>query len=650
MIPPSERRKIADFFSFFPSSLSTSPPSSTSSFSSSSTSQSLLPSLLEVGVWLPFAAPPPVFIPPAYPQCIPSYFRDSFRSIISDYLARGIISRVSEAFARAISPVFLVPRPGKVPRLVLDLKRLNSLLVPPPKFSLPRVTSPPPLYSGRGSQGFTVDFESGFYSVEMHSSALPFLCFRGMGQDVYCFNRLVMGLSWAPFIFQTVSQAAVSIALSFVDGVEGCVYIDDAVFSSPKKDPDKRNVLLAIFQALGFSVNWSKSTDWSGQLQWLGFSLDLESNSILPLRSKVAKARREARAFARGAESPSLSFSVRAVASTLGRLTHLSPSFPSLLLITKPLQQEVSIMARTVGWKGTMSVLPSRGRSWRRVVDLLSQPPIPLPISPPPFTRILSTDASDLGTGWVLRDSHGNLLREGSRHFLGEDIASPINAKEYKALRWALEDCSDLVRDQAVLCRLDNTNCVSWVRKKTASWKARQDAFAVWSLARDLRFSLTPVWVPSKDQEADALSRKPLPNDWSLPPPLQRKLLRKFSLNPSETLEACAHPSSHLLPRFGYRGGSEDVLLLRWVREASPPWLHPPPRLWRTLLPRLSNMAWKAVVLIPSFMKSELQFLLRRRASPITWIRSSQLRWPQWGQPPFRAPLACFLVDQRLPS
>nr|GAT46647.1 predicted protein [Mycena chlorophos] len=148
------------------------------------------------------------------------------------WIELGVIEPSKSPWA---APVFIVYRNSK-PRMVIDLRKLNELVVPD-EFPLPRQEDI--LQSLSGAQWLTtLDALAGFTQLTMAPSSaekLAFRCHRGLWQ----FKRMPFGYRNGPGVFQRVMQNVLAPFL----WIFALVYIDDIVIFSLTFDDHVRHLV-----------------------------------------------------------------------------------------------------------------------------------------------------------------------------------------------------------------------------------------------------------------------------------------------------------------------------------------------------------------------------------------------------------------------
>ena len=202
-------------------------------------------SIMMEGFRLTFHTDPPLSTFP--PKCaLPSEGHlPILRSFLPDLLARNIIREVAEPQPLYFSRIFVVEKKGGSFRPVIDLSRLNKLLVVS-KFKMETV---PRIAKGLVGPlwGCTMDLKDAYFLVPIFWHHQKFLAFVVDGRH-YVFMRLPFGLSPAPWCFHRVIKP-VKARLHLL-GIRINSYLDDFFLSHPARDGLKvdTEVVLSLFR------------------------------------------------------------------------------------------------------------------------------------------------------------------------------------------------------------------------------------------------------------------------------------------------------------------------------------------------------------------------------------------------------------------
>ena len=208
------------------------------------------------GLALEFESPPPLTLtPPPYALPDPSQLED-IREFLPVLLSRRLIRPIKSPVPLFFSRVFIVPKKDGPNRLIIDLSRLNEVLVTP-SFKMERIWDiasciVEPMW------GCTIDLQDAFYHIPMAWFFHVFLAFV-VDCQTYVFQVLPFGLAIAPWAFSRVTKP-ISSRLHLLL-IRFHAYLDIfLVLASSRLDLlEKTSVVLSLLERLGLSVNQKKS-------------------------------------------------------------------------------------------------------------------------------------------------------------------------------------------------------------------------------------------------------------------------------------------------------------------------------------------------------------------------------------------------------
>lgn len=178
-----------------------------------------------------------------------------------------------------VQPLHVIIKPGKKPRLVIDLSRnLNSHLRYE-YFSYASVRDAAEL-STPGCWYGKLDLSNCFLSFPLHVSAIPHFIFRFDGR-LFQFVRMPFGLASAPRIC-TLLLSVVAHRMA-VDGIDRLVrYLDDFLFITETRESMAATLSLAqqLFSDFGLLVNTEKTEGPAQRLSFLGIQLDSVAQTL----------------------------------------------------------------------------------------------------------------------------------------------------------------------------------------------------------------------------------------------------------------------------------------------------------------------------------------------------------------------------------
>ena len=191
------------------------------------------------------------------------FIRDQFDAMEK----AGIVSRSKTTIC---SPVFCVPKPPNLLRMVCNFKKVDRELVhtvnvlPNPELDI--------FSQLHGCTKFSaIDLTTAYYSVLVEENSRKYTGVVLRDGRVYEFNRMPMGFQNAPHHFQT------ALASEFADLPFVHVFLDDLIIAS-KPDEDHWAQVTEVFRrldALHFTVAMYKCQFGFDQLNYLGFTVGI---------------------------------------------------------------------------------------------------------------------------------------------------------------------------------------------------------------------------------------------------------------------------------------------------------------------------------------------------------------------------------------
>ena len=177
-----------------------------------------------------------------------------------------------------IQPLHVIIKPGKKPRLVIDLSRNLNDHLEYEYFNYSCVddaveASHPGCWYGK------LDLSNCFLSFPLHPSVRKYFCFR-FESELYQFTHMPFGLSTAPRVC-TQLLSVVNFALSEL-GVRDVRYLDDFFLIAASEEDMARHLLLAqsAIRQFGLVVNPDKTEGPAQSLSFLGVQLDSVAQTV----------------------------------------------------------------------------------------------------------------------------------------------------------------------------------------------------------------------------------------------------------------------------------------------------------------------------------------------------------------------------------
>jgi len=428
--------------------------------------------------------------PDATPVCeytarkIPHALLPKVRDEIDKMLELGVISPVTVP-TEWCSGIVVVPKPNGGIRMCVDLTHLNTAVR---REIHPMASVDDSLAKLDGSKVFTkLDANSGFHQIPLDEESKLLTTFiTPFGR--FCYNRLAMGISSAPEVFQRTMS-------SLLEGVDGVVcHMDDILIhgaTTSEHDHRVRTVMNRL-QDAGLTLSNEKCEFSKDSVKFLGHIIDASGIRADP--AKVAAI----------AHFPVPS-NVTELQRFMGMVNQLAKFLPSLSEFNEPLRQ---LLRKDSVW--TWGV--HQQKAFQMIKDSLMSPSVLAHYSPHRRT-VVSTDASSVGIGACLFQYDNNGSRRPvcyiSRCLTDTEKNYAVIEKEALAAVWACERLSDYVLGLDFVVETDHKPLVPLLQSTDLS---KMPPRILRFRLRMMRFSPRIVHVPGKSQiTADAFSRAPAP-------------------------------------------------------------------------------------------------------------------------------------------
>ena len=178
------------------------------------------------------------------------------------------------------SPSFGVPKKTGDIRIVTDFRQLNKWVEIDP-FPLPRINESLQKLE-KFKSATALDLSLGFYTIPLDEESKK-LCSTILPWGKYAYERLPMGVSCAPGLFQAVM-------CEVLQGLDVLIYIDDVLIIQRENESEddhlsKIEEVLRRLEKAGFKANLRKSFFMQQEVDYLGYRLT--SNGIGPQPKKI---------------------------------------------------------------------------------------------------------------------------------------------------------------------------------------------------------------------------------------------------------------------------------------------------------------------------------------------------------------------------
>ena len=217
----------------------------------------------------------PVFVKP---RKLPLSLEAPAQEILNELEGLNIMIVCSSPYN---SPGWLVPKPDKSFRFVVDFRLLNKITVPS-HYPVPSVTTFARRF--RGKNVFSkVDLKHGFYSLPLAEDCWKFTATTVNTKKQYCFTRCVMGLCTSTSEFQKFMAHI----FEPIDEDKIAIFVDDVIFmtNTVEEHVDLLGQAFSLMRQFGLVIKIEKCTFLQSEIVFLGHCISVKG--ILPLTDRV---------------------------------------------------------------------------------------------------------------------------------------------------------------------------------------------------------------------------------------------------------------------------------------------------------------------------------------------------------------------------
>ena len=393
-----------------------------------------------------------------------------------------VIERADSPYYNA--PCFLVNKKNGQKRLVIDLRGINSLIVPK-LVQLPRIEELLQTITSKKPKFLTtIDISSAFFQVKISEDSRKYTAFSDPTGIQWQFKRSPFGLATSP------SQLVQIISTLFSDRTRFHSlrsYVDDLIIytSSWKSHLEQLKLTLQTLENANISCNPRKTEIGYSEINYLGYRVS--ANSL-----RISEKRIEA------IGKISAPKNVKGLQRCLGMLTYWKKHIPYYSKHTYNMRQLLK--------KGTPFVWsPACEAELQYIKQTLVKDPILKPLDPTK-NLIISTDGSVYGMGWTVmqEDDDGNLHAVS----YGACATTPAQANysaddlEACALVYALKSIEEIAIHKRITVITDNSHLLHLNKWHPINPRQRR------MLAYLMQYNLSIRFIKgSRNLLADALSR-----------------------------------------------------------------------------------------------------------------------------------------------
>ena len=468
-------------------------------------------------------------------------------------------------------PLLAIVKPGKKPRLCLDLSRGFNEFVKKKRFKYLSLETAVQ-WSSPGCWYYKLDLSSCFLSFPLTKEASDLMCFK-FGQEYWKFTSMPFCLSSAPRLVSALLD--VVSAKLHDEGIIMTRFLDDylGICASEQASLACMSRTAQVLREFGLMVNPGKTEGPSQSIEFLGLWLDSNAQTVSVPEDKMREAKELLRSF-----SARSSASRKSILSLIGKLSFIASVLPAARPFLRFLLDSAPGFRRRLptGFKDDIALWLKYLDSWNGTRRwTLQQEPV-----------VLASDASTQGMGFVVErapdsinallpanlrqgsatgcqwsDSHARL--RSSRHIAEAEFLAPVT--------FALE-AGQALRGAHVVFVMDNSVDVSIINRRRTNSKELLFLLRRLSLAAaQVGFSFTAIHRPGLRNLLPDIMSRPSDNGFSVEsPPSISDICEKVDLKEAQLDPAPLSPSP-LARSYGSFFFSDSVSHIA----ASEPLLHP---------------------------------------------------------------------------
>ena len=221
----------------------------------------------------------------------PFPIKEGEKDIIDKEMGKGcLLGILRKGMTSYSSPIMLIPRKqGDIPRIVSDFRHLNTRLVTLHP-SIPLVRDAIQILGASGCEVISViDLRDAYHTLRLSKKSQKYFSITPYyGSDTYLYQRLGMGLSVSPAVWQNFIQRVLSEIPNHRK--HHLAIMDDCLVHSKKKE--HLTHLIDLFKALirnGLKISPKKCRLFRKKLVYMGHTLLIEDNmpKITPLKTRI---------------------------------------------------------------------------------------------------------------------------------------------------------------------------------------------------------------------------------------------------------------------------------------------------------------------------------------------------------------------------
>jgi hypothetical protein len=200
------------------------------------------------------------------------------------HIADGSFRVIPKEQAKVINPLQVEVNAKGKKRMCSDLRWTNAFL-PNMDFCMETLGKDIKNIVKKGDKLMTTDLAKAYYSVLMHESSIPYMCWKHKNQ-IIAPTVLTFGLSLAPFIFTKLLKPVLNFMRGI--GVRVSMYIDDFLWSAePKQAQELKELVECVLPLLGWEFNDKCNLEPSDEVMFLGMYVNAKTYSISAPQQRI---------------------------------------------------------------------------------------------------------------------------------------------------------------------------------------------------------------------------------------------------------------------------------------------------------------------------------------------------------------------------
>ena len=221
----------------------------------------------------------------------PFPIKESEKDVVDKEMRKGcLLGILKKGMSSYSSPIMLIPRKlTGIPRIVTDFRHLNSRLVTLQP-SIPLVRDAIQILGSSGCEVLSLaDLRDAYHTLRLSKRSQKFCGITPYyGSDSYLYQRLGMGLSVSPAIWQNFIQRVLQ---EIPDYRKNYLAIMDDILTHSKRE-DHIGYLIDLFKAIirnGLKISPRKCKLFKTELVFMGVTIKIEDGmpKMQPLKSRI---------------------------------------------------------------------------------------------------------------------------------------------------------------------------------------------------------------------------------------------------------------------------------------------------------------------------------------------------------------------------